>query len=81
MTGEIPRLRSFRHYGRGHPRGQHHDGPACFHSADAKAQPGKHIIVVAIAQVPDSMELTDEFVTARMTALGWKRIEEDDGEG
>lgn len=66
MTGEILRLKSFRHYGRKLKRGQ----PG-FVSAEMKAPVGKHVVVAVLAAVPEDMELSDDFVAERMKILGW----------
>jgi len=66
MTGEILRLKSFRHYQRKRPPGE-----SGMLWAEAKAQPNKHIVVATIAQVPEEMELSEKFIEERMKLLGW----------
>lgn len=70
MTGEILRLKTFKHYGRVVDL-KKSKAAFVFRSATAKAQPGKHIIVATIAQVPEDMELTKEFIKERMAEMGW----------
>ena len=70
MTGEILRLKSFKHYGRKVDL-KTTKAEFVFSSATAKAQPGKHIIVAVLAQVPEDMELTREFIKERMALEGW----------
>lgn len=69
MTGEILRLKSFKHYQRVRPKGE-----SGMLWAEAKAQPGKHIVVATIAQVPEDMELNDAFIEERMKLLGWQKL-------
>lgn len=71
MTGEILRLKSFKHYGRKGARGE-----VQFISAQASPQPGKHFVVAMLAQVPEDMEITKEFIAQRMDLLGWKEKED-----